>query len=453
METCTTSLRKTKQPSMSSEVNCDITIDSHECLVAGQLCEECDQFIDPMDPKDPSDPNKTMDKKISSLSCKIWEECINGSTPFKDEESTSEMVNPKSITNIEGIKSDLDTFGYSLVKNAVSPEEVIQFRQDVLDYLNILPRVEGKEIKLDSLSESLSKKEVKRLNEIWPLHKSFGAPTELDIFHLSASWHLREKPELYNLYSYLLGTNDLLANIDRVSIKLPGSGETEFIHIDCDPTYRKDNASLQSMIFFNDSNFYALPKSHTEAFHQNIVKTYGIKQLKKPRPMTMIDQKRDPELLDLEAQLQKIKVSTGTLLIWSENLWHASKPNSSDKIRLALYFGYHRPGESPNSIEERLESYETGRRPPKFPSGSKTSLVPARYYNYPYSKPGKPSLMQRYLDIVPEKYHGRHTVKSNGQVVNWLDEEKYNPIQVKDYQPPPLTKLGEKVLGKYEHDR
>lgn len=357
----------------------------------------------------------------------------------------SDLVIHKSIDNIEDIKKDLHDYGYTIIKNAVDSTDIDSFRREVLQYLKDLPRIPGKEIQLDNLTDSLEKTEVKKLYEIWPLHKTFGAPTELDIFHLTIFWKIRQDPRLYNLYRQLLHTDKLLTTIDRASIKLPGMGETEFIHIDRDIHNWTDDPPLQSMIFFSDSYFNAIPKSHTKDFHNNIINTYEIPP-KKSRSMTMIDKKKDPKLLKLNQQLRKIPVPTGSLIIWSENLWHASVPNPSNNIRLTLYIGYHKLDThpwKPNTKEERLESFKSGRRPPRFPSGSKTSLVPLRYYNYT-------KLMKTYLDIVPEQFHGTHTVKSTGKILPWLDEQKYDPTSIRGYQPYSLSELGEKLLGSKE---
>ena len=353
------------------------------------------------------------------------------------------MSVPRNIVDIVGIQDDLSNWGYAIVQDATTLTEISEGRRQFLQYLRNLPRKPGCEIQLTSITDHLSKPRVKELSRIWPLHRGFGAPTELDIFHLPISWKLRQKPALYELYSQLLGTTKLLANLDRVCLKLPGSGETEFIHIDRDPTHYDPEAGLQSMIFFNDSRFYAIPKSHTPEFHKAVSTVYQIPRKDKERSMTMIDQSIDADRLHLESHLETINVPTGSLLIWSENLWHASKPNTSDQIRLALYFGYHRVEESPNSIEERLGSYYSGRLPTRFPSGCKTHLVPARYQNFT-------KLINPYLAILPEEYHGTRTVRSTGKQVPWLDEDKYDPVTVCGYLPPVLTTLGQRLLGKIE---
>ena len=352
----------------------------------------------------------------------------------------------RDVFDILKIRKDLSTHGFAIVKN-IGRQYVKRFKREVLEYLTTLPRVPGKEINITNLDESLSKNRVKELIKVWPLHKQFGAPVELDIFHLKISWLIRQNPNLYNLYSHLLNTDDILANIDRISMKLPGSGETEFIHIDRDPNYWTPNAPFQSMMFFSESSFYCIPGSHTEDFHREVVEQYGISKKDKPRPMTMIDKTRDKDLMNLESKIQRIQVGPGDLLIWSENLWHASRPNMSDKIRLALYFGYTRRHESPNTRDERLASFLSGDHPPFYPSGGRIHLVPRNYNSFPYSKPGKPSLMQRYLDILPTEYWGEKLIKKTGKLVYWLDNEKYTSKIVKNYQPPRLSKLGEKLLG------
>ena len=353
--------------------------------------------------------------------------------------------------NISAIQESLANQGYALIPQCVDSEESAQFFQDVYHYLQQIPRRQGCEIpdsvigSPESLQRPLSKSQVKECRSRWLLHHGFGAPTEANAFHLPIMWHLRQRPDLFHLYQQLYHTDDLVTNIDRFCCKLPGSGETEFIHIDSDPHYYQKNAPLQSMIFFSDTTFYAIPGSHTEEFHQSICDNYSyLEKKKRPRSMTMIDKKRD--VLKLEKKIEPIHVPANSLLIWSENLWHASRPNKSDKIRFAIYYGFSLRNNCALTSQERLESYQTGRRPIRYPSGQPTHLVPNRYKSYPYSTPEKPSLMQRYLNLLPETYHGTHLVKKTGIVVPWLDEEAYDPRQTHQYHPYPLTELGRRLL-------
>ena len=354
--------------------------------------------------------------------------------------------------NPQDIQAKLLHQGYAIVPNCVDSQEIQMFFRDVHYYLQHIPRKPSCEMpdsvigSPESLQKPLSRAEVKDCRSRWLLHHGFGAPVEATAFHLPIMWHLRQRPDLFQLYRTLYGTDDLLANIDRFCCKLPGSGETEFIHIDRDPHYYQVDAPLQSMIFFSDTNFYAIPGSHTPEFHQSFCEHYTyLEKKKKPRSMTMVDKKRD--VLDLEKKMETILVPKGSLLIWSENLWHASRPNKSDTIRFAIYYGFTRRQDSVLTSQERLHSYQTGRRPVRYPSGAPTHLVPNRYKSYPYGTPERPSLMQRYLNLLPDKYHGTHLVKKTGIEVPWLNEEAYDPKKTHQYTPYSLTEMGRKLLG------
>ena len=350
------------------------------------------------------------------------------------------------ISNIDGIKQKITEYGFVIIPDIVSSIEHQNFISDIYQYILNTPRVPEKQIQLsaEDIENSLSKAKVKELRDRWYLHATFGAPCEFHAFQIATANHLRERLDLYQLYSELLGETKLLYYQDRIGIKLPGQGETEFIHIDADPHYRKPDlqSKLQSIIFFSDAKFYCIPGSNKAEFHQSIIDNYPyLTKGSKPRSMTNIDKKRD--YLDLGNHVEEISIPKDSLLIFTENLWHASKPNKSDKIRINCYFGYHRFLECPNTIGERLNSYITGRRPPRFPSGGKTYLVPKMYYNFPES----PNLMQKYLKLVPEEYHGSHIVKKSGKQVLWLDESKWDPKITHQYQPYPHSELGKKLLG------
>ena len=160
------------------------------------------------------------------------------------------------MLNYAQIQADLATRGYALVP-LLSDTQLAEIYQDISHYLAHLPRREGSQIHLspEELVAPLSRERVKALRSIWPLHHTFGAPVEATAFQLPSVCRLREDPDLYALYRELLGSPDLLVNTDRFCCKLPGSGETEFIHIDGDPHYTRDAdpPDYQSMIFATDS--------------------------------------------------------------------------------------------------------------------------------------------------------------------------------------------------------
>ena len=343
-------------------------------------------------------------------------------------------------------KQQLFQNGYVIIPNLVNSSENGSFIDEVLIYLNSIPRLNDRRINItkEELTNDLLKSRVKELRTNWMLHSSFGAPTELNSFQFNSVNQLREREDIYDIYKNILDEEKLLYYQDRVGIKLPGSGETEFIHIDADPWFRKEDkdAKIQSIIFFSDSKFYCIPGSHTKEYHKLITDNYDyIKKGSKPRKMTMIDKKRD--ILNLESKVEAIDIPKNSLLIFTENLWHASKPNKSKKIRLVSYFGYHRLNECPNTLEDRLSSYYSGRKPKSFPSGAPTYLVPKMYYNFPNS----PHLMKKYLSIIPNEFWGKHTIKKSGIEVDWIDEEKWDPISIMNYIPFNHSELGKKLLG------
>ena len=168
-------------------------------------------------------------------------------------------------------KQQLYQNGYVIIPNIVSDLENNNFVNEVLDYLNNIPRINDRHINISKqeLLNDISKPRAKELRYKWLLHSSFGAPTEFNSFQFNSINTLRERPDLYSIYQNILDEEKLLYYQDRVGIKLPGSGETEFIHIDADPWFRKDDkeAKIQSIIFFSDSKFYCVPGSHTTEYH------------------------------------------------------------------------------------------------------------------------------------------------------------------------------------------
>jgi hypothetical protein len=75
----------------------------------------------------------------------------------------------------------------------------------------------------------------KRYETGWCLHRGFGACCDPATFHLPGVWKLRQNPDIYALASALLGTSQLWVDVNRSFQKLPGQGESEFLHWDLNP--------------------------------------------------------------------------------------------------------------------------------------------------------------------------------------------------------------------------
>ena len=86
-------------------------------------------------------------------------------------------------------KQQLFQNGYVIIPNLVNSSENGSFIDEVLIYLNSIPRLNDRRINItkEELTNDLLKSRVKELRTNWMLHSSFGAPTELNSFQFVSS--------------------------------------------------------------------------------------------------------------------------------------------------------------------------------------------------------------------------------------------------------------------------
>lgn len=89
---------------------------------------------------------------------------------------------------------------------------------------------------LRQVKSALDKTVLEKLKNGWPLHRGFGACCDPVVFHgLPKVWELRQDSRLYQVACKIIGTKDLWVDINRSIQKLPGEGESEFLHWDLSP--------------------------------------------------------------------------------------------------------------------------------------------------------------------------------------------------------------------------
>ena len=374
--------------------------------------------------------------------------------------------------------------GYLVVADAVPRSRTDAHIEEIWRVLTSLPRQPGWEIVVPDgvdVKGAIPPKVLKDWKKKWVPHAQFGAPCEPPFFHLENSWRNRQDPRLYYIYAQLLRRFDLWVGINRMSVKLPGHGEKEFLHWDDDPWHWEDAGNeglIQGMLFLEDGCFYGIPGTHTLEFGKkfraayphlapgsknnasknNTSKNNGSKNngskndaskgdvTAKARAKVGIDPKKDP--LNLHAQSINIHVRKGELLIWNSRMLHEARPNESDGLRYAQYLGY-RPAGSMEKLrnpetgqseqDDRFRSFMTGKHPFYYPSGDPVQYVPLKWKNFP-----KQAEHHQTRLLPPQNTQTRviKTGPKKGQCVPFM----YEPDPV-NYKPPKLTLLGKRLLG------
>ena len=86
-----------------------------------------------------------------------------------------------------------------------------------------------------------------------------------------------ENEGLYGAMSAALGTNEFWADLNGTITRLPGEGEHAFLHWDLDPRTVTNHTIKQicGKVCYTEARFICVPRTHTEEFLSDFVKTYG----------------------------------------------------------------------------------------------------------------------------------------------------------------------------------
>jgi hypothetical protein len=404
-----------------------------------------------------------------------------------------EHVFPPS--HIDDIKKFFDINGYVLV-SVLSPEQCVQAVKDQVSHillkqpwateyqLKVHDRG-GKEISFQRdpdeyvkalMSETIPPNELKGYLKAWPLHKSFGACCDNSCFHMPTVWNIRQDPRLYNIARALLGREDLWVDINRSIQKLPGCGEEEFLHWDKNVFFKEysEDKSVQGKVMFTNAKFVMVRKTHTVEFHSNFKRRYKssyLNILEKHTKVGLDRSKSDP--WEICTHKETIFVPAGCAIFWSTNLLHGTeKSGMRDNIEFGTYLGYMEPksrkeyqvkahkrienvnkdfegngylnGRSPDELQDRIYSYRHGVAPILWPSLDEIHFFPKAHVYLPQNM--DKTILKMTEDARADYSFSR--MKQNGEG----RRDVLKPWPNDGYVPPPLTELGQKLLGLKEWD-
>ena len=288
---------------------------------------------------------------------------------------------------------------------------------------------------------------------VWPFHAGFGACCDPSAFHLPEMWRVREKPQLYEIATRLMGgRRKLWVDVNRGIQKLPDKGDEEFLHWDLDflhGEHRADGA-VSGKVMFTDGAFVCVPGTATAAFQAEFRRLYGplYPNAKAGAAKFPLD-KAKPDPLGLVGKRVAVKVPAGCAIFWSEWLLHGVQKNPrTGHIQFGMYLGYFPAGARKeyerkakvDELADRLESFRRGVAPKLWASFDKIHYYPARYVNFD-------RMLAPYIAKTRRGYPGltTRTIKSGerkGDVVADIV-----PVADPSYMPPRLTALGQRLLG------
>ena len=227
---------------------------------------------------------------------------------------------------------------------------------------------------LGILQSSLTPENLTEFENHWTQHSAFGASCDPQSMHMPGVWKHRQNEKLYEFAKSVTGASKLWADLNRCIHKLPKKGDKAFLHWDCDPRFEKDKPLeefIQGKLMWTDSQFIAVPGSHTNAVMKEYCEKFKkgqpteTKRLEKPSPSAKIPNARsvkkpnpkaktpkpvakwnirtDPESDPLKFWDQQVRylIPAGCVVFWSNKLVHGhTVAIDKNPIEWGMYIGY-----------------------------------------------------------------------------------------------------------------
>lgn len=314
------------------------------------------------------------------------------------------IFSPNDIDNIKQFYKDN---GYCIIQ-ILAPGDCIDLireqHREIISKQPIKDPLKLGDAPLNQLIGPFDAKRIKYYKDRWPLHQSFGACSDPQVFHLPGVWEIRQDPLLYNIACKLCNTTKLWVELNRSFHRLPGQNRKFF----CRKKNPRPN-SIHCKVHYNDSVFSCVPKSHNTPYET----------------------------------IEQIPVKAGCVVVWHPDLLQGLLSRSiNDTIEYGCYLGYFPAKSHPDYLklagvtekQDRINSYTYNRSPILWTSLRKVYYYPMRYQNFPH-----------HLDA----YINRLDLTSQWcpMIVNTFKNKKHLLPHIVKTPPPKLTALGELLLG------
>jgi hypothetical protein len=198
------------------------------------------------------------------------------------------------------------------------------------------------------------------------------------IHHLQTIWNMRQDPKIYNYFVDILGKEELLVSIDRVSLKRPGvvkgKAHPEWhratnYHTDINPHFLPPNLMVQGFVSLLDTDVTQGSLHVIPGWQWDIEKWAADHMDKKRPPHVKLNWFTDESVT--RKRTKQLAFKKGDLLIWNSAVIHGSYPNTRSLWRSFVYITYFEANYNDQEmLEARLQSYRTGIAPDKFATGN-----------------------------------------------------------------------------------
>lgn len=263
-------------------------------------------------------------------------------------------------------------------------------------------------------------------DKYWP--ECMGPKGIIQWYHVGHEqfvWDIRQNPKVYDIFTNLWNTKDLLCSFDGINIQRPPeitkkyNNGYDWLHKD---QYSSEDKCYQGVIYLEhttekDGCLITVPKS--QLYHKEFMDKYG-KDFNKKDWIKLSDEHKKWHL-DKGMEVKRIAAPKGSLILWDSKTIHANATatidrNNPNKFRYAVYVCMTPRKLATSATIKKKQRY--------FNEGRVTSHWPHKIKVFPE----KPSTFRKSDDII--------------KVIN-----QQSNVAKEKYKTPILTDIGKKIAG------
>ncbi|KAJ5939043.1 hypothetical protein N7466_002177 [Penicillium verhagenii] len=261
-------------------------------------------------------------------------------------------------------RDELQSQGFVIIKNAISPEKADYYQQKALNWLLSF------NLGLDFNDPSTW------VDRCLPVQGKANNYAGYSVVHERFMWEARMEPKILEAFAKIWGTDELLVSFDALNITLPNREDAPakkpWPHVDQSPT-RRGLHCVQGIINLShagpeDGSLILLPKSNTlsdEFFETQVDPSTWLK-----KDFRFLSDEEMKWYESRGAKPIKVLAEPGDLILWDSRTvhWGGEPTSQSNTIRTVIYASYSPASlASEETLERKKEAFESFRATTHWP--------------------------------------------------------------------------------------
>ncbi|KAJ5107230.1 Phytanoyl-CoA dioxygenase [Penicillium angulare] len=281
--------------------------------------------------------------------------------------TTQTMTKPinRSPFKLEGpygdFRDELQSEGFVVIKDAITPEKAKYYQQKALDWLQDL----SPNIDYDNPSTWTK--------ENLPIAGGANNYTAYSVAHEKFMWEARMEPKVLEAFAKIWGTDELLVSFDGLNVTLPNKpARTPWPHVDQSP-FRRGLHCIQGIINLShagpeDGSLILLPKSN--ALSDEFFDTQVDPSTWQERDFRFFSEEEMEWYHARGVKPMKVFAEPGDLILWDSRTahWGGEPTPQSNTIRTVIYASFSPASlASKESLKRKKEAFESFRATAHWP--------------------------------------------------------------------------------------